>query len=319
MKKVIILQHNKGRLANQLWLFVVVYAYCLERGYQCRNYSFFEYARFFSIPFYNFFVSIFFYFPYLFFDSVVPSLRRYYRFILRKLYLSFAFFVRSFFSGVFISSLHNSDEVFLFSLPPSNSDNAQVVGFESSSQNTLYIMGWSFINPVGIIKFRDSICSYFLLRDQYRTPLEDRIKELRRVYDYVIGVHIRKGDYDTFCYGSLLFSEAEAYSFMKEYLRMFSLDLEKTVFVIFSDGDIDISVFSGLRVVRERNKTDVEDLFELSMVDSILGSDSTFGAFASYYGNIPFIIFKREGIDWGYYQDKKEYFENKYSVVMPHQ
>jgi len=48
----------------------------------------------------------------------------------------------------------------------------------------------------------------------------------------------------------------------------------------------------------------------LAATDIIIGSDSTFGAFASYYGNLPFIVFEKK-IDWNYYKDKKYFFENK--------
>jgi len=57
----------------------------------------------------------------------------------------------------------------------------------------------------------------------------------------------------------------------------------------------------------------VEDLFLLAATDIIIGADSTFGAFASYYGNIPLIVFQRPRIDWDYYKDKQYYFENKYN------
>ena len=52
-KKVIILQHNGGRLANQLWPFVSIYAYCLENNFELDNYCFFEYTRYFSIKIQN--------------------------------------------------------------------------------------------------------------------------------------------------------------------------------------------------------------------------------------------------------------------------
>ena len=63
-------------------------------------------------------------------------------------------------------------------------------------------------------------------------------------------------------------------------------------------------------------KSAVYDLFLLSKTDIILGSNSTFSAFASYYGNIPLVVMQKEKMDWDYYADKKSYFENKYSTFV---
>src|SRR3989344_2287792 len=49
-KRIIILDHNRGRLANQLWNFMSIYAYCLEKGYALENYSFFDEVDSFTIP-----------------------------------------------------------------------------------------------------------------------------------------------------------------------------------------------------------------------------------------------------------------------------
>ena len=45
-KKIIILWHNGGRLANQLWLYISVYAYALEKKYDLENHTFFEYSEY---------------------------------------------------------------------------------------------------------------------------------------------------------------------------------------------------------------------------------------------------------------------------------
>ena len=92
------------------------------------------------------------------------------------------------------------------------------------------------------------------------------------------------------------------------------MDKEKTVFVICSDGSVDLDKFTGLNVVK-LSFSAVGDLFLLAKTNAIIGSDSTFGAFASYYGNIPFIVFKKGNIDWEYYKGKNVFFENKYNLM----
>jgi len=95
---------------------------------------------------------------------------------------------------------------------------------------------------------------------------------------------------------------------------VFGKNKEKTCFVITSDGPINADEFPGLNVTVSKNNA-VTDLFLLASTDVIIGSNSTFGAFASYYGNIPFIVMQKEKIDWEYYKNKDKFFENKYCTV----
>jgi len=47
MKRAIILNNGGGRLADQLWNFISVYAYALVRGYACEDWAGFEYYGYF--------------------------------------------------------------------------------------------------------------------------------------------------------------------------------------------------------------------------------------------------------------------------------
>src|SRR5574340_526990 len=87
-KNIIILWHNGGELANQLWLFISVYAYALEEGCALENFSFFEYSRYFNIPLRSSLVKILFFWPFSGIEFFVPKrlhrllvlcFRRYYR------------------------------------------------------------------------------------------------------------------------------------------------------------------------------------------------------------------------------------------------
>src|SRR3989344_8035634 len=58
-KEIIILRHNGGQLGNQLLLYTSVYAYCIEKGYKCLNYSFFEYNQYFNFHSPHFWTGVF--------------------------------------------------------------------------------------------------------------------------------------------------------------------------------------------------------------------------------------------------------------------
>ena len=54
----------------------------------------------------------------------------------------------------------------------------------------------------------------------------------------------------------------------------------------------------------------------VTLYDVIIGSDSSFGAFAAYYGNIPHIVFNKKSMDWAYYRNNQKYFQNKYCTLV---
>jgi hypothetical protein len=86
---------------------------------------------------------------------------------------------------------------------------------------------------------------------------------------------------------------------------------EKYCFLVCSDEKIKEGKFPNINFIFGPGN-EIEDLFILSKTDFIIGSDSTFGAFASYYGNIPMKIMKnKNNCNWEYYFNKEKYFENK--------
>lgn len=201
-------------------------------------------------------------------------------------------------------------------LRPSPNPDPAMVAFEQSDSPKLYLDGWLFRNPVGIEKYRKEIIEYFRPRKMFWDRIQKRIAELREGYKHVVGVHIRQGDYKHLWNSTRYFDEKEVFGHLNQYLNNFGFKKKDVVFVIASDSKINLFIFSGLNVILTGFTDPVEDIFFLSITDVIIGSDSTFGAFASYYGNIPFIVFQKDGIDWEYYKNKTSFFPNKYSQTV---
>lgn len=314
-KSIIILWHNGGRLANQLWLFVSVYAYCLEMGYKIENHCFFEYASCFNISSGNRLVDLFFFKGYVFLKKNLPNkffADQHINFF-RTSYKAYVKLIRFIYKNSIVSANHDEQAAVHYLKPSDNSDQ-RMSEFENSQEKKIYLQGWLFRNPVGIEKYRKEIRGYFRPKDRIILPVEEFIAGLRKKYDTVVGVHIRQGDYKKEFYGGkLYFNEEEVNNILNAYLEYFKKDKSKTCFIICSDGPVDDNRFKGLNVEKSAFGA-VEDLYLLSMADLIIGSDSTFGVFAAYFGNIPFVVFKREVIDWDFYSDKKAFFENKYSL-----
>lgn len=308
MKKITIIRSAGNELANQLWNYASIYAYTLERGYKLKNPSFFEYGMFFKIRATGLILKILFFIPFKNYTKRKTSFRRN---VWRKLYTWYSKLVMKLNRNKLLSYSPENKKSYL--LPPTKEVGTKLKELEK--RGNIYLDGWLFRNPVGIEKYREEIKNYFQPKKQISLSIDTNIKDLRNRYKNIIGVHIRQGDYMVWKNGNYYIEQKRVKEILDEYIGIKNLDKTKTCFAITSDGRIDKQLFSGLNIFVSKENM-IHDLFFLAKTDIILGSNSTFGAFASYYGNIPHIIFQKGNMDWEYYKDKNTYFENKYSTLV---
>lgn len=318
MKRIILLQHGPstgihGQLANQLWNFISVYAYGVEKNIPVSNYSFFEYSRYFRIPVGNGLIDIFFFMPFELLVSYVPE-KRLIPFW-RKFYKLYVLLCESIVRERVIRSGNTGEVDAPYYLPPSPGVREQFSGKEKYASGSLYFDGWFFRNPVGIQKHRESIHSYFSPKEEIRDHIRSFLFPLKERYERIIGVHIRQGDYRTWKGGKYFIPQERVREIIDEYVSFAGIDPGKTCFVIASDGPVDAAKFAGLHTAIS-SLGPVEDLFLLAETDTVIGSDSSFGDFSAFYGNVPHIIFEHDPIDWEYYRGKTQYFENKYCTLV---
>lgn len=284
-KEIIILRHNGGQLGNQLLLYASVYAYCIEKGYKCINYSFYEYSKYFNFQTPNFWIQIF---------ENLSQLRFYKRRVIAyQIYKFASHLLQLLKNGIIIKE----DPENIFFLPPTPARNNKhrpiIKQMEDSSNDVIYIDGWTFRNPAGLKKYHDQITQFFLPRKEI---IKKAIKFIHRIKkdNYLVGIHIRQGEYKSkkFVGGRFYFKESEVANILRHYLKKEHKNSQKVLFVLCSDEPLDLSYFSGLKIQLGIGGM-MEDLMTLSMCNIIIGSNSTFGSFAAYFGNIPFFIFDR--------------------------
>lgn len=308
MKKAVILRATGGELANQLWNYASIYAYCLERGYALENPAFYEYGNYFTIPAPNLFLKLFFFLPFTDYTKRKQSFKRR---LWQKFYGVYVHAIISTHKDSILVSDNKDNHPFY--LPPTGED-ARLSEIEKE-KDTIYFDGWLFRNPIGLEIYREEILKYLKPRENIEKAVENQVQELRSKCKNIIGVHVRQGDYVTWRGGVYFIQQSRVREILDEYLTISGRNSAETCFVFTSDGLVDESIFKGLHTFIS-SKNAVHDLFLLAKTDTIIGSDSTFGAFASCYGNIPFIVMKKESMDWKQYTDRKEYFENKYSTFV---
>lgn len=288
MKKITVLENNGGRMANQLWHFASMYAYCLEKGYECENLAFFRYVCYFNFSIKNVIV-----------NSVFVKFYKWHKNIklTKVLYIIYIRLIKMLFSRRII--VDNNEE---FLLPPTpnlkEEQMAKLRLIDRGKNLNWFFCGWLFRNPVGLEKYRREICEYFKPREQYYNLVLNFIKKLKSDYKLVVGIHIRQGDYKTWEGGQYYFTSEEVRKIIDDFLlHKPNIKIEDTVFVICSDGKINDGCFRGLNTVLGPG-TEITDLYTLTASDLIIGSTSTYGSWAAYYGNIPFIKFSKDKIDW---------------------
>ncbi len=301
MKKIIIIKSSGGELANQLWNYSSILAYAKEKNVPLQNWAFFEYASYFNLPKHSWLIE------HIFFNRFKNDTTRKSAFkkrMWRKIYDIFSRSVMNLHKRSLVRVMDNDKT---FYLPPTSNEHIK----ELERKGTLYLDGWIFRNSLGIAKHHKYISDYFAPKAHIKEKVDTFCNSLRIKHKTLIGVHIRQGDYKTWKGGRYYISPKEMSNVVREYLEQNNINKNDVCLVIASDGGVDETLFEGVQTTLTHMNM-VEDLFVLSKCDVIIGSDSTFGDFAAYLGNIPHVIAKKDSVDWEYYKNKEGFFENKY-------
>jgi hypothetical protein len=145
-----------------------------------------------------------------------------------------------------------------------------------------FFLDWiSFKDSCVLSKHQPEIRNYFQLKEPILSNCRDTMKNQKTDGKTIIGVHIRRGDYQIFNKGKWFYTDREYCNWMKD------INAEKEVrFVLFSDEKVDLTCFiqNGLDATTLCGSA-VEDLCCLSLCDYIMGPPSTFSWWAAMYGD----------------------------------
>lgn len=160
----------------------------------------------------------------------------------------------------------------------------------------------------------------FRPRDDIVKKANDKITELKKESDIVIGVHIRRGDYATWHNGRFYFEIETYYQLMKKIVKLYNG--LKVSFFISSNEDFSLDIFEGLRCDRFIKEPSgvILDLYTLSICDKLIGPYSTYSRWASFIGETPLCFiesrdqhFTEESfsriVDFYHFENGKEIFD----------
>jgi hypothetical protein len=160
---------------------------------------------------------------------------------------------------------------------------------QSAEKPLVFLFGRFFRDYKNFERHQDLIRKYFCPIPEIESMVNRTITRARMGSDLVVGVHIRRGDYQEFAGGKYFYSFQEYAQAMKQLQH--SLPGKKLSYVICSNESIPLAEFSGL-VVDAGPGHLVGDMYTLAACDYIMGPPSTYTLWASFYGRKPLYQFR---------------------------
>ena len=147
----------------------------------------------------------------------------------------------------------------------------------------LFVRGWRFRSSEDCARHRKVIRDYLTPWDHHLARSRASLEPARRRGRFVVGVHVRRGDYRTFQGGRFYYSLSQYRAIMMRVEAAFPS--ENVSFLVCSDEPVPSDAFGGLDVVRGPGH-ELEDLYALAECDRLIGPPSTYSAWASFYGGV---------------------------------
>ena len=292
---MVINNYKGGRLANRILSFAHLLANSIEYKYKLYNPEFDEYCSYFEATSKNKFdqhlISTTL-FKNHFLDRIFSRLFRLWADITYKLFTKTPFYVLY---RIFRSH-DRKNMVFDLNDP---------VFVQDAITKTVITEGWLFRDYNSFNKYENELRRYFAPVKKYREEVEKIISGIRATADVVIGVHIRRGDYEKFGNGQWFFNDAVYADKMMQVYKQKTAEGKTCAFLICSNDKIDPANFPAELKFYAGERHFITDLYCLAACDAIIGPPSTFSIWASFYGQIPLAQMnsKDEIIELGEYRN----------------
>jgi hypothetical protein len=267
---VIVIAKRVGRLANRLLLFAHFIATGMEYGFTVLNPAFGNYAR---------------YFP----STARDLLCRFPRptpFPAFPFGRPVAYGATLLAAGALLALQHCGREVGLIRLRRNQYLDLDGRPFRAflRRHRTILVQDWFFRSAANCDRHGDAIRAYFTPWEHHRERSRNLVQPARDRRRFLVGVHIRQGDYAAFKNGRFLYSHAQYRDVMQRVEAAFPHD--RVIFLVCSDAPIPAEAFTGLDVLYG-NGHELEDLYALAACDRLVGPPSTYSKWASFYGRVP--------------------------------
>lgn len=149
-----------------------------------------------------------------------------------------------------------------------------------------FVSGWKTRGSANYIRYREVFKTIFRPNDDIVREIDTFFNGIHESFDFVIGVHIRRGDYREYRNGIYYYSHTQYREKMLEMEEVYKKQ-KNVCFFIASNERVPLDVFKGLNVFYIPENSTAADLYALSKCDRLIGPSSTFTRWVSFIENIP--------------------------------
>ena len=156
-----------------------------------------------------------------------------------------------------------------------------------------FTKGWDTMNDTRYLaETKKELQHIFRPKKSITDKAEALMAEIRKEANFVVGVHIRHGDYKGFYDGRFYYTLDEFRQYMQQIQQLYSD--KRIAFFISSNKSFCTDLFIGCTCYRfdKEPSGDILDLYALSLCDRIIGPWSTYSRWASFIGEVPLCCFK---------------------------
>jgi hypothetical protein len=147
----------------------------------------------------------------------------------------------------------------------------------------IFTSGWGFGGEFYLLKHAQAVKDFFRPLPRIRTNVDTLTDRARERSDVLVGIHLRQGDYRHYLGGRRFYPTAAYAKLMFDVRGLFD---GRVGFLVCSNEPQDRSRFDGLDVTFGSGHL-IEDLYSLARCDYILGPESSYSLWASFYGDTP--------------------------------
>ncbi len=276
----IIVQREYGQLGNRLHTHANLLAFCIEHRINLFNLSFSQYAKLFEGKYghrsdlwltkkdiLSFFVN------FQWFESLLKKASRSDKWL------------RIFSPWIRVHSLNDEDTITSIGL--------KAITAANRSCRVLVLRGWDISCPNEIHNQDEEVKSILKPVVSFGNKAESFVSNVRRNFDTIVGVHARRGDYKNYMQGNFFYTWEQYANWIRQAREVLQSEKAKVGFLICSDEQSPTDIMQDLSAYQTKSQNPIEDLHSLSLCDYLMGPPSSFGTWASWYGDVPRLVLKQ--------------------------
>jgi len=273
--RILLIYCDYGRLGNRLHTHANALAWCIEHNYNLINLSFSDYADFFkNSPKHN--SGNLHQTNSLLFKSLSSRL---FRNFLSRLLLSDKWLVRL---SWIIKQIRPTDDEVLRETDLNRQINQKKINL---------VKYWDVSCTKSLQTHQNKIRDCLLPNKRVVASTEKIIDELRSKYDYIVGVHARRGDYANYLDGKHYHSCESYLHWANQTKQVLEKSGKKNIgIVICSDEEVPSLVSDNEDVYFSSCNGFMVDIHLLSICNYNLGPPSSFGTWVSWFGKVPRLV-----------------------------